>query len=387
MSAGSSGLRHFLCLLPFIALFVAGAAFGESGDAGAPNQGHARGAVIPPVDRLQAHVNAQAIVNKRMEFALSVALGEKRQANPGASLCSVSARHFDWRDHLIVTEVENQYTCGDCWAFATAAALEASYLLVNHEKVTDAQSAGNSDFSEQQVLDCTSPGSATENSCAGGWHDAALDYTKSSGIWGIKSYGSGTYNDAKAKQCLASQKAPNLISTWNYVGDGVIPPDNDIKAAICAHGPVVTAVNAENWDSYTKTINDPATNTQKPNPVWPNGGVFTGTPSPSKNLSWQNIQSKDIDHEVVLVGWDDDKNAWIVKNSWGKDWGIDGYMLLQRGTANVGFNSAWVDVLSRDEVSSLAAADTLHLKHIAAQKSYLFGQELQVIKQTRANLK
>ncbi len=45
------------------------------------------------------------------------------------------------------------------------------------------------------------------------------------------------------------------------------------------------------------------------------------------------------DHRVVLVGWNDntnEKNAgyWILRNSWGKSWGQDGYMLIDYTSAH-----------------------------------------------------
>ena len=43
------------------------------------------------------------------------------------------------------------------------------------------------------------------------------------------------------------------------------------------------------------------------------GGVFDehelGTPN------------QPINHAVTLIGWDDDKGAWLIKNSWGQAWG------------------------------------------------------------------
>lgn len=58
------------------------------------------------------------------------------------------------------------------------------------------------------------------------------------------------------------------------------------------------------------------------------------------------LRKEDIDHEVVIVGWDDSIGAWIIKNSWGPDWGENGYMKLAFDNNNVGFNAAWITARS-----------------------------------------
>lgn len=51
------------------------------------------------------------------------------------------------------------------------------------------------------------------------------------------------------------------------------------------------------------------------------GGVFTGC--------GQDVQEEDIDHVVLLVGWTKEGN-WIIKNSWGTQWGDNGYAVIQK---------------------------------------------------------
>ncbi|PDW03299.1 hypothetical protein CJ255_09645 [Candidatus Viridilinea mediisalina] len=49
-----------------------------------------------------------------------------------------------------------------------------------------------------------------------------------------------------------------------------------------------------------------------------------------------------INHGVVIVGWDDAAGVWIVRNSWGTQWGEAGYMRIAYGTSNIGSMSAYV---------------------------------------------
>lgn len=57
-----------------------------------------------------------------------------------------------------------------------------------------------------------------------------------------------------------------------------------------------------------------------------NQGIYAGSCSDDPD---------DIDHAVLIVGYasEGDENYWIVKNSWGTDWGIEGYFYLLRDTS------------------------------------------------------
>lgn len=46
---------------------------------------------------------------------------------------------------------------------------------------------------------------------------------------------------------------------------------------------------------------------------------------------------------VLLIGWDDEKGAWLVKNSWGEEWGEKGFGWIKYGSNNIGVFAAWID--------------------------------------------
>jgi cathepsin L len=95
--------------------------------------------------------------------------------------------------------------------------------------------------------------------------------------------------------------------------DGSIPSVSQMKQAICDHGAISVAVRATDLFQAYKS------------------GVFNES-DPGQ-----------INHAVSLVGWDNSKNAWLLKNSWSTVWGMDGYMWIKYLSNSIGYASAWVD--------------------------------------------
>ncbi|MFP4343692.1 MAG: C1 family peptidase [Anaerolineales bacterium] len=115
----------------------------------------------------------------------------------------------------------------------------------------------------------------------------------------------GTYNWCDHNGCT-----PVEISDWAYVGtSSSVPATSAIKQAIYGHGPVAAAVCVNTaFQNY-------------------GGGVSTGPGCTSVN------------HAIVLVGWDDVHQAWILRNSWGPNWGENGYMRIGYGVSEVGYSA------------------------------------------------
>jgi cathepsin L len=57
---------------------------------------------------------------------------------------------------------------------------------------------------------------------------------------------------------------------------------------------------------------------------------------------------KDVNHAVTIVGWDDNKRAYLVENSWGPRWGDKGFIWVEYGCNNIGYGASWV-VVSLEE--------------------------------------
>ena len=51
-----------------------------------------------------------------------------------------------------------------------------------------------------------------------------------------------------------------------------------------------------------------------------------------------------VDHDIILIGWDDNKGAWLLRNSWGDEWADEGYCWIAYGANAVGTEAVWCDV-------------------------------------------
>ena len=213
---------------------------------------------------------------------------------------------WDWRDHNGVTGVRDQLDCGSCWEFGTIASYE-SYLLINQDTTVD--------LSEQHLVSCNQLGYG----CNGGWwvHDM------------LKDPGAVFESDfryvASDVSCGGPYNYPFQLNDWAYVdGDDKVPTTEEIKEAIFNYGPVCAAVYAgDAFVAYT-------------------GGVFDRDEVPGSGFLSCCGESPQVNHGIAIVGWDDSKGAWIIKNSWGEGWGNDGFMFIKYGTSNVGFAAAVV---------------------------------------------
>ena len=221
---------------------------------------------------------------------------------------------FDWRDHNGVTPIRDQDGCGSCWAFSAIGAVECVIKLGENIDI---------DLSEQWLVsECVDAGD-----CGGGWPSTALDYIRYDGQQDPCG-GNGAVleedfpYEASNMPCDCPYPHSYWIDSWTFVGSGSsIPSVNEIKQAILDHGPVSTCVY----------VNSPFQAYQE--------GVFNACDN-----------DNGINHAVVLVGWDDNYywdgeyyGVWIMRNSWGTNWGMDGYMYIQYRCSNIGYSTCYVD--------------------------------------------
>lgn len=214
---------------------------------------------------------------------------------------------FNWRDAGKMTPVRNQGDCGSCWAFSGMAVYEAVYKIMKNMEI---------DLSEQYTIDVIEGKSLNGKvsdcgSCRGGNTPFLLRAMMSQGTVNESQY---TYLGRESNTMLDHNAAYKVKRT------GLVVPApakvSDIKTALCKYGPLYSSVKVTDlFMGYSE-------------------GVFDANIPVS--------HERDTNHAIVIVGWDDAKGAWLIKNSWGENWGEHGYMWIKYGCANIGSNSAWI---------------------------------------------
>lgn len=217
---------------------------------------------------------------------------------------------FDWREKGAVTKVKNQGQCGSCWSFSTTGAVEGANF-VKSGKLTS--------LSEQQLVDCDhqcDPGEpdACDSGCNGGLPSNAMAYVMRAG--GLDTEEAYPYKARKGK-CMATRKGPAAatISNFSFVSTN----EEQIAAALVKKGPLSIGIDAAWMQTYR-------------------GGVA---------CPWV-CNKESLDHGVLIVGYGTDGFApvrlrkepyWIIKNSWGPNWGVEGYYKICKDKGSCGLNT------------------------------------------------
>lgn len=208
-----------------------------------------------------------------------------------------------------VGPVKNQGQCGSCWDFSGTGVVEIAY-----NKAGVGGGPNTFILSEEYTLSCGRNGG-----CGGDDNTNVLQWAKQTGLPLTADYGpyAGRPGRCAFKQSMTLYK----VDDWGFAdsngGQGVTPTD-DIKRAIFTYGCVGAAIAADN-----AFMNISA------------GQVFDHTTSTG------------IDHDIILVGWDDSKGskgAWKLRNSWGADWCDGGYCWIGYGVNRVGTEAVWAKV-------------------------------------------
>ena len=215
---------------------------------------------------------------------------------------------FDWRTLPGFPAIRNQGGCGSCWAFAATGVMECAILIDQGLSLN---------LAEQWLVSCTNAGD-----CGGGWAIEAYEFVRCNGRQdpcggnGVVLESDFPYVAYNAP-CNCPYAHPHCMDWWAAVGpEWDTPRVEQIKQAILDHGPVSTSVCTNSaFFGY-------------------HGGIFNA------------CTNGPVDHDVILVGWDDNQGpsgVWFLRNSWGTSWGEAGYMRTAYGCSRVGYGAAYVD--------------------------------------------
>jgi C1A family cysteine protease len=189
---------------------------------------------------------------------------------------------WDWRERVEggLQPVRNQGSCGSCWAFSTSAVLESLAIIADPK-------GPRHDLSEQHVLSCSRAGS-----CRGGYFTA----------FNMMKTGVGQEQDfpyrARDLACKKIEPKEKIVS-WSYIKgkNGGEPSIEQLKTAIIQYGPLSVTVNA-GFGSYKSGI-------------------------------YNRCSRGYTNHMVNLEGWDDSTESFLVRNSWGRQFGEEGYIRIK----------------------------------------------------------
>ncbi|NWU08206.1 CATS protein, partial [Cephalopterus ornatus] len=199
---------------------------------------------------------------------------------------------MDWREKGCVTKVKNQGACGSCWAFSAVGALEAQVKLKTGNLVS---------LSAQNLVDCS--GMYGNKGCAGGFMTEAFQYIIDN--HGIESEESYPYT-AQNGTCRYNSSA-SAASCSRYVE---LPAGDEaaLRDAVATVGPVAVAIDAT-----------------RPTFFLYRSGVYDDPQC-----------TQEVNHGVLVVGYGslENKEYWLVKNSWGVWFGDSGYIRMVRNASN-----------------------------------------------------
>jgi C1A family cysteine protease len=207
--------------------------------------------------------------------------------------------NFDWRQHNGVTPVKNQYQTNSCWTFSTIASIESAYIRSSGQELN---------LSEQQLIDCSPRGDGLgllnlfDDGTGPGMYETAFDYAKTHAIATETNY---PFIQKKGT-CNKNVQGAVKVLSHEETGSGIFSTEKS------------------NYQNIINLINKGV------------GSTYIYAGSELQNYHSGIITSCGagmINHEINIVGYGNENgiNYWICRNSWGQNWGENGYFRIAMG--------------------------------------------------------
>ncbi len=196
---------------------------------------------------------------------------------------------LNWVTMEKVTEIKDQKNCGSCWAFAINAVLESASLIKYGKYIN---------LSEQHLVDCASGDYIS--GCNGASPYYALDWIKKNGGLTLENY----YPYSGLKETCTVNESPLVINveSFNYLYMGQVSQ----IITLLRKGVLQIVVNSLGPIQFYK------------------GGILS--------VPKTECDPKNLNHAVNLVGFGIETLSgepyWIIRNSWGTEWGEKGYIRI-----------------------------------------------------------
>jgi len=243
------------------------------------------------------------------EFKAAKAATKKVKAATSGSI-SIPAE-LNWATRGKVTSVKDQGSCGACWSFSSTSVMESMYAIKGDYNATE-------DMSEQQAIDCSYVPTtmAGNHGCNGGLPYYYYYYASQTKMTIEADY----KYQAATQSCNSPLVATKAINKPPVCGVKSSNSEQEMLLML-QDAPVTIGMNVESsFKLYS-------------------GGIYTSTTCNSLRQSNGLVRPN---HAMSVVGYGTDNgvNYWLVKNSWGTKWGLNGYAKVIRGVDMCGIERA-----------------------------------------------